>query len=66
MTAAEEAGPALSHWNSAKPGSIATLWASKPQWVTRYVGEIRDAHSLSVFGDATRAARILRHRFLNR
>lgn len=62
---AEEAAPALSHWNAAKPG-VASLWPSTPQWLNRYVDQLHDAHTASVAGaqSVVNAARVLRKRFL--
>jgi hypothetical protein len=63
-TVSEEAAPALSHWNAAKPG-IATLWPSTPRWLNRYVDELHNAHAASVFG-VVNAARVLRNRLMQR
>jgi hypothetical protein len=62
----EEAAPALSHWNAAKPGS-ATLWPATPQSLNRYVNELHSA-AASVFGaqSVMNAARVLRKRLLQR
>jgi hypothetical protein len=57
----KEIAPALSHWNTAKPG-VASLWPSSPQWLTRYVNEIRSSHASSVLN----AARSLRKRLMQR
>lgn len=63
---AEEAAPALSHWHAAKPGVVPSLWPSTPGRLNRYVEEILTAHTSSVFGDVSRAARELRKRLMQR
>jgi len=61
----EEAEPALSHWNAAKPGTT-SLWPATPQWLNRYVDQIRTSHAASVFNPQTvmTAARGLRRRLM--
>ena len=62
----KEIAPALSHWNAAKPGSAASLWPTSPQWLTRYVDQIRTSHASSVFSaqSVMTAARGLRKRLM--
>ena len=55
----EEVAPVHSHWNAAKPGS-ASLWPTSPQWLNRYVEQLRSSHAASVLS----AARELRRRLM--
>jgi hypothetical protein len=59
--ASEEAAPALSHWNAAKPGST-SLWPASPRWLNRYVEQLRTSHASSVIT----AARGLHKRLMQR
>jgi hypothetical protein len=63
---AEEAAPAVAQWHAAKPGVASSLWLSTPSGLNRYVEEILTAHTSSVFGDVSRAARELRRRLMQR
>ena len=49
--ASEEAAPAMSRWNTVKPGSTSLSFAS-PQWLTRYVEQLRTSHAASVLNAA--------------
>lgn len=68
-TVIEDTTPALSHWSMAKPGAGAALWPASPPRLARYLDELLNAHSLSVFDDESllrRAARGLRKQLLAR
>jgi hypothetical protein len=47
-TALTEVGLVAAKWTAAKTGAIASLWATTPRWLGRYLDEISSAHTHSV------------------
>jgi len=60
---AEEVGLLIQRWAAVRDGEARSLWPTSPHWVTRYIGELMSAQSVSM-QPAVQPARVRRtHHF---